>query len=464
MRIGSSWSLWAGVALIVLGLFFFLGQFLEVNLLRYLWPLFIIAAGAAFFVGMASGGQSAGPLAVPGSVITTVGLILFVQNAFGIWASWAYAWGLVIAGAGLGLILFGRHSSLPDLIRAGRVVIIIGLALFFVFGTFFEIGAGLLGLRSPGGVLWAVMLILFGIYLLLSRTIWARPMGGSDVTRSEVTFTDAVVTPTPPAATDSVSAPVASTAVAATAAASAAAASAAAPPPETPPAGQAAPAIDPGEPGVSTAPVSGIHRVRFRAIGDLTILQGEDERLEIEAHQAIRERVRTTVNGDQLEISFDNNWWDWVKPQFWNISTPIRFTLTVREMSALENGGVGKLVVNDFGSSRLEILQSGAGTVELRSLDAGALRVVQSGLGNISADGRVEQQHIIISGAGSYQAGRLESISAAVQVSGIGSATLWVRDTLHAQLSGTGSIEYYGSPRVNQAGSGLGSVRRLGER
>ncbi len=69
-----------GVALIGLGILFLLGQVLSINIMGFLWPVFILAAGAAFFIGMAMGGRAFGALAVPGSVITTVGLILFFQN------------------------------------------------------------------------------------------------------------------------------------------------------------------------------------------------------------------------------------------------------------------------------------------------------------------------------------------------------------------------------------------------
>lgn len=413
MNRGNVWGLWAGIALIGLGVLFFLGQFLQVDIMRFLWPVFILAVGAAFFIGMASGGQSAGALAVPGSVIFTVGLILFFQNLFNLWSTWAYAWALIIAGAGVGLVFFGRHSDLPDLRRAGRVVAVIGLGLFFVFGLLFELGASLLGMRSPGGALWAVLLILAGVYILLSRTIWAAQDAGGPAARSTLSFT-------------------------------------------TPGSGDTA--------AVEAAPVSGIRRVRFRAIGDLVIAQGDEERLEIEAIPAVRERVRADVTGDTLEIRFDQRWWDWIKPRYWNFSTPLRFTLTLRALDALDTAGVGNLAVSSFSVPRLELHHSGAGTVEIRDLAAGELRVEQAGLGNISISGRVDRQETMLSGAGSYQAGHLESGAAVIHLSGIGSATVWVRDALEARLSGTGSIEYYGSPQVNQSVSGLGSVRRLGSR
>ncbi len=54
------WSIWGGVVLVGLGLIILFGQLLSVNLWAFLWPFFIIAVGAMFFVGMAAGGRNAG--------------------------------------------------------------------------------------------------------------------------------------------------------------------------------------------------------------------------------------------------------------------------------------------------------------------------------------------------------------------------------------------------------------------
>src|SRR5512142_446604 len=181
------WGLWGGAALIGLGIVFMLGQLFSVDVMNYLWPFFILGVGAAFFIGMFAGGRSMGALAVPGSVITTVGLILFFQNLFGLWATWAYAWTLIISGAGVGLVIFGNWSEQPDLRRAGRVVIGAGLAFFFIFGLFFELGASLLGQRSLGGIFWPLALILLGLYVLFGRVLFNQVSG--PVSRSTLNFT-----------------------------------------------------------------------------------------------------------------------------------------------------------------------------------------------------------------------------------------------------------------------------------
>jgi hypothetical protein len=411
------WGLWGGAALIGLGIIFMLGQLFHVDVMNYLWPFFILGVGAAFFIGMIAGGRAMGALAVPGSVITTLGLILFFQNLFGLWATWAYAWALIISGAGVGLVIFGSWSAQPDLRRAGRVVIGVGLGLFFIFGLFFELGASLLGQRSLGGIFWPVALILFGLYVLFGRALFTQVSG--PVSRSTLNFTTV-----------------------------AAAAS-----------GADAPAAD-QKVQVSAGPVTGIRRVSFHALGDMTILQGEREELEIEAAEAVKERIRAEVRGDTLEIRYEQDWLDWLNPRFWNVS-PIHYTLYVRDLERIEAAGLGNLLIPSLSTQRLNLAHSGTGNVAIRSLAVEDLAIDQAGLGNIDIAGRAHRQDVELSGTGSYQAGRLECQVATVRLSGLGSATVYVHETLDARISGTGSVHYHGSPRLSQHVSGLGSVQHL---
>lgn len=417
------WGLWGGIALIVLGLIALLGQFLQVDLWAYIWPLFIIAAGLACFVVMRAGGQSTGALAIPGSIITTIGLLLFFQNLFDIWATWAYAWALIIAAVGVGLIIFGIHNRQSILRQIGRVVLIVGLALFFIFGLAFELGAALFGQSSLGGVLWPLALILLGLYFLIGRPLikqWGGPVG-----RSMINFDSmAVISPGAPAVE-----------------------------------GQQVEAAG-GRPAVSAA---GVRRVYFNGVGDLTIYQGEREGLEIEANQAILERIRVEQRGDSLDIRLGNTWWDWFNPRYWNLES-VRYSLYLRDLTFLDSSGLGNLLVPELQANRLELIQSGTGNVTCRRLVVDELVVRQSGVGNIEVAGRTDRQDVHLSGTGNYVGGRFESRLAQVSLSGLGNATVWVFEKLDAQLSGAGNVEYYGNPQVSQRISGVGNIRNLGVR
>ncbi|MHB1007532.1 MAG: hypothetical protein ACYC3S_18115 [Chloroflexota bacterium] len=158
-----------GLTMIALGLLFLVDQLLPVSIWRYSWPFFVLIPGLLFFVGMGLGGRGADWLAVPGSIITMVGLILLFQNLTGHWRSWAYAWALVFPTAlGVGLYIQGAWSGQPALTVRGLRWTRLGAVLFVIGGVFFEVVLDF----SRGGigrVVWPLVLILAGAYLLLRR-------------------------------------------------------------------------------------------------------------------------------------------------------------------------------------------------------------------------------------------------------------------------------------------------------
>jgi hypothetical protein len=165
------------IVLIGLGIVFLLAQFFRIRVMDIFWPAFVILPGLAFFVGMLAGGRKASDLAIPGTIITSVGLLLFFMNLTGYWQGWAYAWALVGPTAvGLGLIISGVWGGQPKVVREGKRLVFIGLILFVAFGAFFELVIGLGG-HGLGQYGWPLALIGLGILLLL-RYAWSRGSKG----------------------------------------------------------------------------------------------------------------------------------------------------------------------------------------------------------------------------------------------------------------------------------------------
>ncbi len=162
-----------GALLIGAGVLLLLGQLFEFNAWRWLWPFGLVALGGLFFVGMVAGGRAAAGLAMPGSLITTIGLLLLYQNFTGHWGSWSYGWTLIIAAIGLGLVIMGVWGGDARHRETGVKVLGVGAALFVVFGGVFEMGAQWLGWRDSRQVLFPILLIMLGGYLLISR-LWPR--------------------------------------------------------------------------------------------------------------------------------------------------------------------------------------------------------------------------------------------------------------------------------------------------
>ena len=96
-----------GVVLLAIGGLALLGRALSIDILGLGWPLFVLIPGILLFVaGLSVGGRAGLAMAIPGGIVSMVGVVLSVQAATGLWATWAYAWALVApGGVGLALVL-----------------------------------------------------------------------------------------------------------------------------------------------------------------------------------------------------------------------------------------------------------------------------------------------------------------------------------------------------------------------
>jgi hypothetical protein len=182
-------SLVGGSLLIIFGLLALLGKlFQNFNFWNTFWPFIIIGVGLLFFVGMFAGGKSVSGLAIPGSIITTIGLMLFYQNITNHWESWSYGWTVILMAVGLGIFIMGAWGQNESQRAAGLRVLRIGLIMFIIFGAFFELifTAGMpFGL---GSIVFPAALILLGLYLILTRS--GLLPGRSENTASESESTD----------------------------------------------------------------------------------------------------------------------------------------------------------------------------------------------------------------------------------------------------------------------------------
>jgi hypothetical protein len=180
-------SLVGGSLLIIFGVLALLGKlFQNFNFWNTFWPFFIIGVGLLFFVGMFAGGKSVSGLAIPGSIITAIGLMLFYQNITSHWESWSYGWTVILMAVGLGIFIMGAWGQNESQRAAGLRVLRIGLIMFIIFGAFFELifTAGMpFGLRS---IIFPAALILLGVYLIVMRS-GLLPSGRSNETDSEPT-------------------------------------------------------------------------------------------------------------------------------------------------------------------------------------------------------------------------------------------------------------------------------------
>jgi hypothetical protein len=155
----------AGTILVVFGLLALAGQVFRSVDWGFLWPFSIIALGALFFVAMFAGGKQAAAFAIPGSIIGGIGLVLLFQNLTDRWESMSYFWTLIIMFVGVGIFLMGWYGGDENQRQSGWRVMKVGFILFIIFGAFFE-----MIFSSAGNLIFPILLILLGGYLVLSRS------------------------------------------------------------------------------------------------------------------------------------------------------------------------------------------------------------------------------------------------------------------------------------------------------
>jgi len=186
----NSGALVAGSILIAFGLLALVGQlFRGFQFWNYFWPFIVIGIGGLFFIGMFAGGKSMAGLAIPGSVIGGIGIMLFLQNITHGWESWAYSWTVILILVGLGIFIMGLYSGDEHRRQSGLSVMKVGAILFIIFGGFFEL---VFSAFRPYGLqqyIFPVLLVLLGIYLVVVRS-GLLPSKHSDTNESSINISE----------------------------------------------------------------------------------------------------------------------------------------------------------------------------------------------------------------------------------------------------------------------------------
>lgn len=173
--------------------------------------------------------------------------------------------------------------------------------------------------------------------------------------------------------------------------------------------------------------------IAISGLGEVEVTQGDVEQLSVETDDNLQAVILSEVRGDTLYLGF--------KPDVSVLkATRLAYTITVRNLE--------------------QITLSGGANISVRALRGDELAVTNSGLGTITVDGAVEQQRVRLSGAGSYDGSELASERADITISGLGEVVVRVRERLDANLTGSSSVEYIGSPEVHKTISGLGAIRQ----
>lgn len=209
-----------------------------------------------------------------------------------------------------------------------------------------------------------------------------------------------------------------------------------------------------------TRAVAGFSRIQIDGQADITLVQGETEGITLEATAQGLKQIQTDVRGRTLRIGMvdQGHWWQWFTGGA-ATRTP-KITINLIQLERIEAAGAVNIVADRLKANELRLDFAGACKVKIADLQANKLRLDGAGALKAEIAGKVADQDIDLSGAGSYQAANLISDNVGLRVSGAGKAIVNAKSLLKADISGAGLVEYAGNPRLEQEISGIGKIRR----
>jgi len=89
------------------------------------------------------------------------------------------------------------------------------------------------------------------------------------------------------------------------------------------------------------------------------------------------------------------------------------------------------------------------------------LEATINGSGNIIINGTAKDLEIKINGSGDFRGVALSAFTSDIEINGSGKARVNVKDNLNADLKGSGSVYYLGSPKIKTNISGSGEVKKI---
>jgi len=487
-----------GVVLVVIGIFSLFGRYFTFLNMDYLWPIIVVAVGAAFFVAMMLGDKSRGGLAVPGSILVTIGLILFVMNLTDTWEAWSYCWALIVCASGIGTWINGQWSDQPELKKRGFATLRTGLILFIIFGVIMEFIFSISGGAHWGSLLlWSILLTIVGAYLLVTRIFkigkpdseqvdlfWPVLMVGvgligifaqlkwmtTDNMGRMVNLWPVLLIVAGVGLIFRHRSPWIGAALALILVAGAFVVGFAG--------GQLGLAsgvdwfsnIGPiqfegvgetitgsGKQVTETRSVSGVSRVDLTIDANLEIQQGSQESLLVTVDDNIQPVLQTNVVGDRLTIRY--------QPQVnvRGVHQP-KLVLTVKDLTSLRLSSSGKVNVGPLTTSNFDIDLTSSCNVNIQGIQADRITANITSSGNITIQGTANSLVLRLTSSGNFEAGDLKLPEANVSLTSSGDATLWVVENLDVELSSSGNVAYFGNPAIHSRLSSSGRLIPKGEK
>lgn len=196
--------------------------------------------------------------------------------------------------------------------------------------------------------------------------------------------------------------------------------------------------------------LSEFHSVDLLTVGVVRLTSAAEQSVSITVDDNVMQYIVTTVVNGELRISSD--------PSVSLTNFDLTVNLAMTDLESLTLSGVGTIIsLSQFEVDSLDIVLSGVGNITM-GLQADYLMTSLSGVGSLNLNGAVAYHDCLHGAVGSISSFPLISDTTIAILSGVGSAEVYVNDTLDVTISGSGSLYYKGQPVVVENISGTGQV------
>ena len=195
-------------------------------------------------------------------------------------------------------------------------------------------------------------------------------------------------------------------------------------------------------------------KIKIEGISEVRYYAGSSDTVTLEVPSNVREYHEVLVENGELIIRTKN------RISYGRNNSPI-LTVYAPSLELVTFEGAGSFTAYDkITADKLSLITLGAGSAKAE-IDVNNLTANIAGAGSFNLSGKAQTASISISGAGDVDALSLQTIDAAVIMSGTGTVKVNCTGKLDITAGGAGTIEYKGSPNVSLNTSGLVSIRQI---
>lgn len=210
-----------------------------------------------------------------------------------------------------------------------------------------------------------------------------------------------------------------------------------------------------GDKTIETRAVETFSKLKLHDNINLFLTQSPTNKMEIEAGENIVKHVETSFSDGTLEIK-NNNKCNWVR----SFKRKINVYLSCPNLTEITYYGSGEILfVNEFQLQEFKLnMWESSGNISLKIRANKVELKSHTGPGDIYCEGEVDEFVAYLNGVGRIDCRNFVAQNGLCVNRNVGNVKVNVQNSLKADISGDGNIEYTGSPTIELIRSGRGNL------